>query len=66
MNIKEQMRELINKIEKASYEYYTLDNPTVSDEVYDQWLRELINLEETYPELKKVEAGREPKREIKQ
>ncbi len=56
MNIKEQMRELINKIEKASYEYYTLDNPTVSDEVYDQWLRELINLEETYPELKKVDS----------
>lgn len=52
MNIKEQMRELIKKIEKAGYEYYTLDNPTVSDEVYDQWLRDLINLEETYPEYK--------------
>ncbi len=52
MKIKMQMRELIKKIEKAGYEYYTLDNPTVSDEVYDQWLRELINLEEAYPLLK--------------
>lgn len=52
MNIKEQIRELIKKIEKAGYDYYTLDNPVVSDEVYDQWLRELINLENTYPELK--------------
>lgn len=41
------LRELLNKY---NYEYYVLDNPTVSDLEYDSRLRELINLEEEYPE----------------
>ncbi|MFA6683501.1 MAG: NAD-dependent DNA ligase LigA [Acholeplasmataceae bacterium] len=52
MKTKERYQQLIKKIEAANYEYYTLDNPTVSDQVYDQWMRELIELEEQYPEYK--------------
>ena len=29
--MKERMDELINYINKASYEYYVLDNPTITD-----------------------------------
>lgn len=51
------MEEIIKRIEeltailkKANYEYYNLDNPTLTDQEYDKYLRELINLEEKYPE----------------
>src|SRR5690606_29221466 len=35
----------------ASYRYYVLDAPTLSDAEYDRLLRELKQLEEQYPEL---------------
>ena len=35
MNKLEQMQELIKKISKASYDYYVLDNPTISDKEWD-------------------------------
>ena len=35
--MKEQrMRELVDKLNKYAYEYYVLDNPTVSDGEYDK------------------------------
>ncbi|MCR5564311.1 MAG: NAD-dependent DNA ligase LigA [Gammaproteobacteria bacterium] len=43
------LKELINK---ANYEYYTLDNPTISDYEYDMMMKELIELETEYPSLK--------------
>jgi len=42
------LREQLNH---ANYEYYTLDRPTISDMEYDRLLRELIELEQAYPEL---------------
>ncbi|MEW8986968.1 MAG: NAD-dependent DNA ligase LigA, partial [Bacillus sp. (in: firmicutes)] len=39
-----------------NYEYHVLDQPTASDAEYDQLLRELINLEETFPELKSPDS----------
>lgn len=42
---------LRRKIEKANYRYYVLDDPEVSDAVYDQWMRELEALESEHPEL---------------
>ena len=45
----EELKALINK---ANYEYYTLDNPTISDYEYDMAMAELISLEEKYPNLK--------------
>ena len=42
-----ELRELLNRY---NYEYYVLENPSVSDYEYDAKLRELIELEEKYPE----------------
>ena len=50
--MKERIDELKKIINKANYEYYTLDNPTMSDYEYDMLMKELIELEERYPELK--------------
>ena len=39
------MQNLIEKINKASYEYYVLDNPTMSDKEWDKLYYELLDLE---------------------
>ncbi len=44
----EELRELLTRY---GYEYYTLDNPTVSDFEYDRLMRELIEIERENPEL---------------
>lgn len=49
-NIQARINELTELLIKANYEYYNLDNPTITDQEYDKYLRELINLEEKYPE----------------
>ena len=46
--------ELIKIINKANYEYYTLDKPTLTDQEYDIYMQELQTLEEKYPKLKIV------------
>ena len=48
---KKRIKELTKIINQANYEYYNLDNPTITDQEYDKYLRELINLEEKYPDL---------------
>lgn len=50
MKIKEKIYDLVQRLNRYRYEYYALDNPTVSDLEYDSLLRELELLEETYPE----------------
>lgn len=47
---KKRIKELVSILNKASYEYYTLDKPTITDQEYDKYLRELIELEEKYPD----------------
>jgi len=44
--------ELRRELERASYEYYVLDRPTVSDAQYDKLYRELVELEEAHPTLR--------------
>ena len=39
------MEELVKILNKYSYEYYVLDNPSVSDKEYDVLYDELVNLE---------------------
>lgn len=39
------MNELIKKINQADYEYYVLDNPSLSDKEYDDLYNELLGLE---------------------
>ena len=48
--MKERMNELINIINEADYNYHTLDNPTITDQEYDKFLRELIEIEEEHPD----------------
>ena len=48
--------ELINIINKASYEYYVLDNPSITDQEYDDAYTELQRLENSYPELKRDDS----------
>lgn len=48
--IKKEIDDLINKIKQWNYEYYILDNATVSDSVYDQHYRKLVALEKKYPQ----------------
>ncbi|GAB2319114.1 NAD-dependent DNA ligase LigA [Alkalibacterium sp. s-m-22] len=43
--------ELVSKLDQYSHEYYVLDQPTIPDEEYDKLYRELVELEEAYPEL---------------
>lgn len=49
---RQRITELRRQINEANHNYYILDNPTISDAEYDRLLRELRNLEESYPELK--------------
>ncbi len=50
-DIEKRMHELMSIIDQLNYEYYTLDSPSVDDSEYDRLMRELIQLEEMYPEL---------------
>ncbi|MBD2178249.1 NAD-dependent DNA ligase LigA [Pseudanabaena sp. FACHB-1998] len=43
--------ELRKILQRASYEYYALDAPTMEDSVYDALYHELLNLEKQYPQL---------------
>ncbi len=51
MSPQERVKELTELLEKYNYEYYVLDNPSVSDAEYDRLMQELIALETKYPEL---------------
>ena len=47
------VRELTEKLDRWTYEYYVLDNPSVSDAEFDRHMNELILIEEKFPELRK-------------
>ena len=40
--------ELVELLNEANYNYHVLDNPTITDQEYDKYLRELIDLEDEY------------------
>ena len=48
---KNRINELTDLLNEHGYRYYVLDDPIISDEQYDLWMRELIELEEQYPDL---------------
>ena len=50
--MKDRIEELTKIINEANYNYYVLDNPTITDQEFDKYLRELITLEQKYPEYK--------------
>lgn len=49
--IEKRIDELIKILNKASYEYYTLDNPSITDQEYDAYYDELVRLETNNPSL---------------
>lgn len=50
MKVKKQIEALRERLNRYNYEYYVLDNPTVSDFEYDSLMKELIRLENDNPE----------------
>ncbi|WLR54899.1 NAD-dependent DNA ligase LigA [Mesobacillus subterraneus] len=44
-------KDLQNLLNQYAYEYYVLDQPSVPDAEYDRLLRELVEIEEQFPEL---------------
>ena len=49
--IKIRLEELKNKINSLSYQYYALDSPEVSDNEYDNFFKDLLAIENEYPNL---------------
>jgi len=49
--IEKRIIQLRNEIRHHDYLYYVLDKPVISDAKYDEFMRELKNLEEQYPDL---------------
>lgn len=45
------IKQLSLEIEQHNYNYYVLDNPTISDYDYDMLMQELKNIENLFPEL---------------
>ena len=45
----ERMKELVELLNRYATEYYTSDNPSVSDSEYDRLYRELVELEKAHP-----------------
>jgi DNA ligase (NAD+) len=61
------LKELILRHQRL---YHTLDKPEITDEAYDSLVRELMDIEQKYPELKTVDSpsqrvGGEPLKEFK-
>ena len=46
----ERMNELIKILDEASYNYYVLDDPKITDQEYDAYYRELETIEKIHPE----------------
>jgi len=68
---RQRIEELSKVVEHHRFRYYVLDNPEVSDAVFDELYNELIVLEEKYPELKlpsspTQKVGAAPSTEFKQ
>lgn len=52
LTAKKRYEEITKKLERYSYEYYVLDNPSVDDSVYDAGMDELLLLEKEFPSLR--------------
>src|SRR3990172_1811992 len=54
--IKKRIEKLRQEIDRHRYAYHVIDQPEVSDEVYDSLMRELRALEEKYPEFRSSDS----------
>ena len=57
--MKSRIKYLVDLLNKANYEYYILDNPSLTDQEFDSLLQELIALENKHPELKEKDSPTE-------
>jgi len=48
--MKERLNELKSLLNNYNYQYYVLDNPSVSDQEYDRLMQELQSIENSHPE----------------
>jgi DNA ligase (NAD+) len=53
------INEIRGLLNQYGYEYHVLDNPTVPDSEYDRLMRELLELEEQFPQLKTPDSPSE-------
>ena len=51
-DVSRRIKELSAEIREHDHKYYVLSAPTISDQAYDALMRELVDLEEQFPELK--------------
>ncbi|MBX9669369.1 MAG: NAD-dependent DNA ligase LigA [Candidatus Obscuribacterales bacterium] len=68
---RQRMEELSRSVEHHRFQYYVIDSPDISDAAFDELYKELIALEEQYPELKSPDSptakvGAPPSTEFKQ
>ena len=42
--------ELVDIVNQANYDYHVLDNPKITDQEYDNYLREIYDIEQKHPE----------------
>ncbi len=56
LDAKKRIEELRKILEDANYEYYVLANPSITDQEFDKYLRELEELEKEFPEFDDVNS----------
>ena len=56
MDVKKRIDELVDFLEEHNRRYYIEDKPIISDYEYDQAMKELMDLEESQPELKRLDS----------
>ena len=54
--IKEKINALRREIDDHNYRYHVLDQPLIDDYQFDRLMRELLELEEAYPELQTADS----------
>lgn len=50
-HVRKRVEQLRSELHYHNYRYYVLDDPVITDQEYDALMRELMELEEQYPEL---------------
>ncbi len=48
--------QLCELLQEYNHQYYVLDNPTIPDSEYDRLMQELIQLEQQFPQLKRIDS----------
>lgn len=55
-DIKKKVENITHVLEKANFDYYVLQTPTLTDQEYDKLFKELKEIEENYPEFDSLDS----------